>query len=90
MGFARCAVPHFGKNERLNIGMVAIIDYDAGNIKSVEKAAFYNKRASFFRINEQLYHITKELENKGISIAMHAADFLNGYDLQKGKTEGLS
>lgn len=55
-----------------------------------EKAAFYNKRASFFRINEQLYHITKELENKGISIAMHAADFLNGYDLQKGKTEGLS
>lgn len=38
MGFARCAVPHFGKNERLNIGMVAIIDYDAGNIKSVEKA----------------------------------------------------
>ncbi len=33
-----CAVPRFGKNERLYEGMVAIIDYDAGNIKSVEKA----------------------------------------------------
>lgn len=55
-----------------------------------EKAAFYNQKASFFRVNEQLYHMTKELENKGISIAMHAVDFLNGYDMQKGKTEGLS
>ena len=34
----RCAVPRFRKNERLKQGMVAVIDYDAGNIKSVEKA----------------------------------------------------
>lgn len=32
-----CAVPRFRKNERLRV-MVAVIDYDAGNIKSVEKA----------------------------------------------------
>lgn len=43
-----------------------------------EKAAFYNEKAIFFRVNEQLYHMTKELENKGVSIAMNAADFLTG------------
>lgn len=46
-----------------------------------EKAAYYNEKAYFFRINEQLYHMTKELENKGISVEMNAVDFLNGYDV---------
>ena len=42
-----------------------------------EKAAFYNEKADFFRVNAQLYHMTKELENKGVSIAVDAVDFLN-------------
>ena len=42
-----------------------------------EKVAYYNEKADFFRINEQLYHMTKELEEKGISIGMNAIDFLN-------------
>lgn len=48
-----------------------------------EKAAFYNEKASFFRVNEKLYHMTKELENKGVSIAVNAADFLNGYKMNR-------
>ena len=42
-----------------------------------EKVAYYNEKADFFRINEQLYHMTKELETKGISISENAVDFLN-------------
>ncbi|MDE7208188.1 MAG: hypothetical protein K2N90_13705 [Lachnospiraceae bacterium] len=44
-----------------------------------EKVAFYNEKASFFRVNEQLYHMTKELEDKGTSVMASAIDFLNGY-----------
>lgn len=47
-----------------------------------EKIAFYNEKASFFRVNEQLYHMTKELENKGVSIAANAVDFLNRCDIE--------
>lgn len=46
-----------------------------------EKVAFYNEQASFFRINEQLYHMTKELENKGVSIMVNAIDFLKEYNV---------
>lgn len=45
-----------------------------------EKTAYYNEKASFFRINERLYHMNKELENKGISVIKNAVDFLNEYD----------
>ncbi|MDE7266589.1 MAG: hypothetical protein K2N89_03895 [Lachnospiraceae bacterium] len=45
-----------------------------------EKIAYYNEKADFFRINEQLHHMTKELENKGISVVKNAVDFLNEYD----------
>lgn len=45
-----------------------------------EKVAYYNEKADFFRINEQLHHMTKELENKGISVVTNAVDFLNTYD----------
>lgn len=55
-----------------------------------EKVAFYNEKASFFRINEQLHHMTKELEGKGVSIGVNAVDFLKEYDVQKTGTEGLS
>lgn len=55
-----------------------------------EKVAFYNEKASFFRINKQLYHMTKELENKGVSIGIGAIDFLNEYCLRKKVMEELS
>lgn len=42
-----------------------------------EKVAYYNEKADFFRINKQLYHMTKELETKGISVVGNAVDFLN-------------
>lgn len=41
-----------------------------------EKAAFYNKKASFFRINGSLYQLAGELGDKGISICENAVDFL--------------
>lgn len=42
-----------------------------------EKVAYYNEKADFFRINEQLHHMTKELEKKGISVVKNAVNFLN-------------
>ena len=41
-----------------------------------EKAAFFNKKAYFYRINEKLYHLTKELSEKGCGIAENAIDWL--------------
>lgn len=42
-----------------------------------EKIAFYNQKASFFRVNETLYQMTKELADRGVSISVNAVDFLN-------------
>jgi NAD-dependent SIR2 family protein deacetylase len=42
-----------------------------------EKIAFYNQKSSFFRINESLYQMTKELADKGVSIEKNAIEFLN-------------
>jgi NAD-dependent SIR2 family protein deacetylase len=42
-----------------------------------EKIAYYNKKASFFRINESIYQMTEELADKGISIDKNAIEFLN-------------
>jgi NAD-dependent SIR2 family protein deacetylase len=42
-----------------------------------EKIAFYNNKASFFRINETLYQMTEELADKGVSIEKNAIEFLN-------------
>lgn len=42
-----------------------------------EKVAFYNKKASFFRINGSLYQMAEELSEKGFSIEKNAVDFLN-------------
>lgn len=41
-----------------------------------EKVAFYNQKASFFRINEKLYQLTEEIGDKGISIEGNARDYL--------------
>lgn len=41
-----------------------------------EKAAFYNKRACFCRVNEKLYHLTEELAEKGWGIPQNAIDWL--------------
>lgn len=43
-----------------------------------EKVAFYNQKASFFRINEKLYQLTEEIGDKGISIEGNAKDYLLG------------
>ena len=42
-----------------------------------EKIAFYNQKASFFRINESLYQMTEDLSDKGISVGLNAIDFLH-------------
>lgn len=41
-----------------------------------EKIAFYNQKASFFRINKSLYQMTQEIGEKGISIEGNAQEFL--------------
>ncbi|MCM1541660.1 MAG: hypothetical protein NC121_10400 [Blautia sp.] len=41
-----------------------------------EKAAFFNQKAEFFRINEKLYHLTEELRGKGQGISQNAIDCL--------------
>lgn len=41
-----------------------------------EKAAFFNKKAKFYRINENLYQLTEELKEKGVSISENAIDWL--------------
>lgn len=41
-----------------------------------EKVAFYNQKASFFRINEKLYQLTEEIGEKGISIEGNAREYL--------------
>lgn len=45
-----------------------------------EKVAFYNQKASFFRINASSYQMTRELSDKGISIGMNAVDYLREYE----------
>ena len=42
-----------------------------------EKVAFFNQKASFYRINERLFHMTEELGAKGIGIAQNAIDWIN-------------
>lgn len=41
-----------------------------------EKIAFFNNKASFFRINETVYQLTDEIGEKGISINKNAKDFM--------------
>ena len=41
-----------------------------------EKIAFYNQKATFFRIHSKLYQLTEELKDKGKSIQDNPVDFL--------------
>ena len=41
-----------------------------------EKIAFYNNKAHFIRVNERLYHMSEEINDKGISVAKNAVDWL--------------
>lgn len=41
-----------------------------------EKAAFFNQKSEFYRINEKLYHLTEELSGKGHGISQNAIDCL--------------
>lgn len=41
-----------------------------------EKAAFFNQKSEFYRINEKLYHLTEELKGKGQGISQNAIDCL--------------
>lgn len=61
---------------------VCILELGVGmNLPSVirwpfEKIAFYNQKASFFRINETVYQMTEEIGSKGVSIEGNAKEFL--------------
>lgn len=41
-----------------------------------EKIAFFNQKASFYRVNETLYQMPEELQHKGVGIPRNAVDFL--------------
>ena len=41
-----------------------------------EKVAFFNQKATFWRINENLYHLSEEIKEKGTSISKNAIDWL--------------
>lgn len=42
-----------------------------------EKVAFFNQKASFWRVNEKFYQLSEELGGKGTSISRNAIDWLN-------------
>ncbi len=46
-----------------------------------EKVAYYNQKAIFLRVNEELYHMTEELKDKGVPIAENAIDWLLEKDI---------
>lgn len=41
-----------------------------------EKVAFFNQKASFWRVNETLYQLSEEIKEKGTSISKNAIDWL--------------
>lgn len=41
-----------------------------------EKIGFYNQKASFIRVHENLYQLTEELKEKGISIPKNSVDWI--------------
>lgn len=42
-----------------------------------EKAAYFNRKAFFCRVNERLYQLTEELSGKGAGISQNAIDWLS-------------
>lgn len=43
-----------------------------------EKAAYFNQKAFFCRVNKNLYQITEELAGKGVGISQNAIEWLSG------------
>ncbi len=43
-----------------------------------EKIAFFNQKAKFYRVNENLYQMSEELKDKGVSISKNSIDWLRG------------
>lgn len=43
-----------------------------------EKVAFFNQKAEFYRVDANLYQMSEELKEKGVSIAKNAIDWLRG------------
>jgi len=41
-----------------------------------EKIAYFNQKATFWRVNESLYHLSEEIKEKGTSISKNAIDWL--------------
>lgn len=52
------------------------LDYPSVIRFPFEKIGYYNRKASFIRVNERLYQLTEELHDKGISVAKNAIDWL--------------
>lgn len=43
-----------------------------------EKAAYFNNKAYFYRVNQKLYQLTEELSGKGMGISQNAIEWLCG------------
>ena len=52
-----------------------------------EKAAYFNQKAHFVRVNGYLYQLTEELREKGISVPKNAAEWLLSFTRSCGKLE---
>lgn len=52
------------------------LDYPSVIRFPFEKMGYYNQKAFFIRVNDRLYHLTKELHGKGAAIAKNAIDWL--------------
>lgn len=52
------------------------LDYPSVIRFPFEKVGYYNQKSTFIRVNERLYHLTKEMHERGKSIAKNAIDWL--------------
>lgn len=52
------------------------LDYPSVIRFPFEKVGYYNQKAFFVRVNDKLYYLTKELHERGVSIAKNAIDWL--------------
>ena len=64
-------------NRRLCILELGVnLDYPSVIRFPFEKVGYYNQKAFFVRVNGKLYYLTKELHERGVSIAKNAIDWL--------------
>lgn len=52
------------------------LDYPSVIRFPFEKMGYYNQKASFIRVNERLHYLTRELHERGTSMAKNAIDWL--------------